>query len=434
MNPLASELNQQIEKAAPAVMGLLSDLGQRIYFPKGILFQSAQAKEKAHKFNATIGTAIENNGPMHLKVTERYFNLPPAEVYPYAPPAGRPKLREAWREKMRKQNPSLGKTPISLPVVTSAITHGLSVAGQMFLNPGDVIISPDKLWGNYRLTFETVLGAKIATFGMFNDQGGMDVAAFKKLVAAEGKRAGKVVVILNFPNNPTGYTPTQKEADGLGKVLIEEAKKGTQVLSIHDDSYFGLFYEDSTKESLFGKLSNAHPNLLAVKLDGATKEYYAWGFRTGFITFGHPAGEALYGALEKKVMGTIRAMISNCNHASQSVVEHILADAELAADWERTYEVMKGRALKVKEILDRPAYQKAFAYYPFNSGYFMCLKLEGVDAEALRVHLLEKYGVGTISVNPTDLRVAFSSIEEDQLEELFELIKKGFMDLKKKSK
>jgi len=37
---------------------------------------------------------------------------------------------------------------------------------------------------------------------------------------------------------------------------------------------------------LFGKLANAHPNLLAIKLDGATKELFVWGLRCGFITYG----------------------------------------------------------------------------------------------------------------------------------------------------
>ena len=76
------------------------------------------------------------------------------------------------------------------------------------------------------------------------------------------------------------------------------AEAGCNVVAIADDAYFGLFYEDSLKESLFGKLANLHPRILAIKLDGATKEEFVWGFRTGFITFadgkklffGPPAG------------------------------------------------------------------------------------------------------------------------------------------------
>ena len=83
---------------------------------------------------------------------------------------------------------------------------------------------------------------------------------------------------------------------------------------------------------------------------------------------------------------------------------------------------MKGRANRTKSILDSGKFDDAWGYYPFNSGYFMCLKLKTVDAEALRVHLLNQHGVGTIALGETDLRVAFSCIEEGNLEELFNLI------------
>ncbi len=57
LSPLAAELNQRLEAAAPEVLAMLSGLGRRLYFPKGILSQSAEANAKAHRFNATIGIA-----------------------------------------------------------------------------------------------------------------------------------------------------------------------------------------------------------------------------------------------------------------------------------------------------------------------------------------------------------------------------------------
>jgi len=59
----------------------------------------------------------------------------------------------------------------------------------------------------------------------------------------------------------------------------------------------------------------------------------------------------------------------------------------------------------------------------------MCLKLKTVDAEKLRVHLLEKYGVGTISIGQTDLRIAFSCIAEENIQELFDIIFQAVQDL-----
>ena len=59
----------------------------------------------------------------------------------------------------------------------------------------------------------------------------------------------------------------------------------------------------------------------------------------------------------------------------------------------------------------------------------MCLRLKRVEAEALRVHLLERYGVGLISLGKSDLRVAFSCIEKEDVRELFDTVFKGVKDL-----
>ena len=90
---------------------------------------------------------------------------------------------------------------------------------------------------------------------------------------------------------------------------------------------------------------------------------------------------------------------------------------------------MKERALKVHQVLSNPKYDDAWTPYPFNSGYFMCLKLKKVDAEKLRVYLLDKYGVGTISITPTNLRIAFSCLETNEIQDLFDLIHQACQDL-----
>ncbi len=433
MNPLATELNDQLAQHNPHVLEMLSDLGKNLFFPKGILTQSAEAKEKAHKFNATIGIATENGGPMFLQcIQDKLSAFEPKDIYPYAPPAGKPELRALWREKMVRENPSLQGKHFSNPVVTNALTHGLSIVADLFVDNGDHLVVPDMVWGNYNLTFGTCARGILKKYPTFTPSGGFDVDAFKVVLKNTAEEKGKAVVLLNFPNNPSGYTPTVAEGDALVAAIKEVAEGGCNVVAITDDAYFGLFYEDSLKESLFGKLANLHPRILAVKLDGATKEEFVWGFRTGFITFadGNDYENApVMTALEKKVMGVIRARISNCPHPSQTFVIEALRSPQFLAQKEQKFQVMKGRALRTKAVLDSGKYESAWTYYPFNSGYFMCLKLKKVDAEKLRVHLLDKYGVGTIAIGKTDLRIAFSCIAEEHIPELFDIIYQAVQDL-----
>jgi aspartate/methionine/tyrosine aminotransferase len=429
MNPMARQLNETLERENPHVYAMLSSLGKSIYFPKeGILSQSAEAKAKAKTYNATIGIALEGGQPMHLKVIQDTLSAyAPKDIYEYAPPAGKPELRSAWRRKMFEENPGLSDKQIGNPLVTNALTHGLSIAADLFADVGDSVIYPDKNWENYELTFEIRRGAQIVTYPLYNDKDRFNSAGLRETLLAQ-KSKGKAIVVLNFPNNPTGYTPDAQEAKEIVAAILEAAEAGINVVALTDDAYFGLFFENSLHESIFSQLAGLHPRVLAVKVDGATKEEYVWGFRVGFITYAG-SSDAMLSALEQKTMGIIRATISSGPHPSQTFVLHALNSPDFAVQKQEKYEIMKGRANRTKELLDSGKFDDVWGYYPFNSGYFMCLKLKTVEAETLRSHLLDKYGVGTIALGISDLRIAFSCIEEENLEELFNLIYQGVKDL-----
>ena len=48
--------------------------------------------------------------------------------------------------------------------------------------------------------------------------------------------------------------------------------------------------------------------------------------------------------------------------------------------------------------------------------------LNNIKAEAFRQRLLEKYGVGVIATGESDIRIAFSCVEVDDIPALFELM------------
>jgi len=433
IRPLAAELNEIIERENPHVFSMLSRLAKRLYFPKGILAQSAEAKEKAKRYDATIGIARENGKPMHLRSVMHYFNdLSPAEALTYAPATGRPDLRERWRADLAAKNPSLAGKSYSTPIVTSGVTHALSLVGDLFVDPGDMVLLPDKFWENYELLYGVRYQAQLAIYPFFNAGGGFNVEALRQALAT---RAGswKTILVLNFPNNPTGYAITRSEADQVVSLLLETADEGRNLVVVTDDAYFGLFYgEEVYQESLFARLAGRHERILAIKVDGPTKEEFVWGFRTGMLTFSTRAflsDEALYGALAKKAAGAIRSAISNCPQVSQSILAKAMGKPALADERREKKAILEARAKKVQEILRAPEYAKFWEPYPFNAGYFMCLKLKGIDAETFRKHLLDKYGVGVIADGDRDIRIAFSSVDLGDLEDLYAIMASAARDL-----
>ena len=434
MNPIAQELNETIQRNNIHVFEMLSAVGKQLFFPKGILSQSAEAKEKAHRFNATIGMATEKGHTMYLpSVMGMLKDLTPEEALTYAPSFGLPPLRQAWKEAIYQKNPSLAGKAVSLPIATNAITHGLGVVSDMWVDPGDAIILPDMMWGNYNMVFSVRRGAHIAQFPMFDGDGKFNLEAFERCVRTVSQERNKVIVLLNFPNNPTGYTVTPSEGDGIAEVLVDLASSGKNVLAVTDDAYFGLFFDDEAlKESIFTRLIGRHPRLAAIKLDGATKENFAWGLRVGFITYGVCADEdagQMYDALEKKTAGAVRGSISNVSRLSQVLVHRSMQSPDYPAEKEEKLRIMRGRAQEVKRVLADPKFKPAWTVFPFNSGYFMCVRLKTVKAETLRRHLLDHYGVGVIALGDHDIRVAFSCVEEEDIQALFDTMGQAVEDL-----
>jgi aspartate/methionine/tyrosine aminotransferase len=428
MNPQATELNSIISSKSPAISRMLSEKGKEIFFPKsGIMAQSIQAKGK--KFNATIGIALEEDGsPMRLASIAEKIDLIPSQVFPYSTSFGNLELRKNWKKLMLEKNPGLKGREISLPVITNALTHGLSIAGYLFIDQGQEVILPEYFWGNYRLIFVNQHGAEIKTFEMYKD-GGFNVEAFAETLKG-GK--SKKIVCLNFPNNPTGYTPSQEDMQSIVAEIKKSAEAGNDILVLIDDAYFGLVYENGIeKQSIFSYLTDLHENVLAVKIDGATKEDYVWGFRVGFITFGIKNGTPeLYDALVNKTGGAIRGNISNVSNLSQSLVNTAFESSTYKTEKKEKFNLLNRRYEMVKKVLtEKPEYAEYFEALPYNSGYFMCIKLKkGLDGNDVRMQLLEKYDTGTISMNDI-VRVAYSALPTDSIPTLFSNIYSACRDL-----
>lgn len=419
-NPQAAELNRIIETHSTTAYNLLSKKGRAIYFPvKGILAQGAAAKGK--EINATIGTAYEDDGrPMVLPSIANLLKIDSKDAFPYAPSEGIKPLRDKWKQLIRAKNPSLGTQEISVPVVTCGITNGLSIVGYMFIEETDDVILADLYWENYDLVFTNAYGARLSFFNLFKNRA-FDIDSFREEV--NSGPIGKKVVLLNFPNNPSGYNPTEKEGEEITGVLKEAAHAGNRLIVILDDSYFGLVFEDAVMtESLFSRLANCHENILAIKVDGITKEEYAWGLRVGFVTYGIKNGsKELYKALEDKTAGAVRGNISNSPHASQSIFLQGLNSESHEKEKQKNKGEIGERYLRVKAILEaHPEYGEYFEDLPFNSGYFMCIRLKNSNPDKVWELLLSKYSTGVICYSEKNLlRIAFASTPLGKLERLF---------------
>ncbi|MCL2479592.1 MAG: aminotransferase class I/II-fold pyridoxal phosphate-dependent enzyme [Treponema sp.] len=422
MNKLAVELNSVLEETVAA--RLMSPMGKRLYFPKGIIAQSAEAKKSAHTANATIGTACSKGIPLVLSaVAENMPALNAEQTVAYAPTAGVEKIRSEWKKRILENNKSLKPENFSLPVVVPGLTSGISCMADIFLPENSVIISSDPAWDNYSLIFEERRSCTMRNVPFLGKGPGLDLAAIETAVHEEAKK-GAVRIILNFPNNPSGYAPTKNEAQALAGMFLKAAESGADLLILCDDAYFGLFYEENIfRESLFSLFANLHKNILAVKIDGPIKEDFVWGLRIGFVSFGSKGMEEMhYSALVTKLMGAIRSSVSCANTPAQNIILKAMEDKRTPQEKLQFKELLQKRYNRVKAFVEKNPDCPGLSPLPFNSGYFMSFLCMGISAEKLRQKLLADYGIGVVSLGEGCLRVAFSSLDEEQVDQVYRTI------------
>lgn len=421
INPLAKELNDTL--SGSVVDALMSDMGKRLYFPNGIISQGGEAATGAHLANGTIGMAVSNGTPIELDSYKKMMpTLSPKETVAYAKTAGNPDVRKIWKEKIIEKNPNLKGKSISLPILVPGLTAVLSYVCDLFVDVDKPLIAPNPCWDNYELICSARRGAEFHQFNCFKN-GGLDLEDLEKTMRADAKKYGSARVILNFPQNPSGYSPTKTEAAALCKMVKTLAEEGTKVLVLSDDAYFGLNYEDDIEpQSLFAYMADLHKNVLAIKADGPTKEDFAWGFRTGFITFGSKGlTEEQISALQVKFMSAIRSSVSCSSTVSQSLVTHALQDPAHEAQKKELRDMLKRRYDAVRNFVNTHK-SSVLEPLPFNSGYFMSFNVKTGKAEEIRKELLASKGIGVIQINANTLRVAFSSIDEEKIDTVYSQI------------
>ena len=307
---------------------------------------------------------------------------------------------------------------VALPIVTAGICHALTVAAELFFAPGDTLVLPDLYWDNYEQIFNIRMQGNFEGFPFYNAEGGFNVQGLKETLAAA---KGKVQVLLNFPSNPNGFSPTPAELQAIAQVLVDAAQDRTVVVYC-DDAYHGLVFDPAAAtKSLFFELINRHPNLIPLKCDGVTKELSFFGGRVGFLSFGIPQESAAL--LNDKCMGLVRSGIGSPVAITQALMEIELQDPRHEAEFERLRLVLAGRYEVLKQALSKPS--KHWTVFPFNAGCFCLLELrEGLNADSVRQQLIKEESVGVVNQGDRFIRIAFCSIKEEAVLPLIAALEK----------
>ncbi|MES0884642.1 pyridoxal phosphate-dependent aminotransferase [Roseibium sp. SCP14] len=187
----------------------------------------------------------------------------------YQPNNGAMNLRQ---EICRYSNALLGSNIETAQVtVTPSGMQGLMLTAEFLITPGDRVVAIEPSWPN-ALGAVKAMGAEIISKSIVPNEGrwSLDV---EDLIA--DLTPGTKAVVINSPNNPTGWTMTADEQ----RLVLEHCRKHG-IWIIADDVYTRLYRHGRHAPSF---LSIAEPEDLLISINSFSKCWSMTGWRLGWI-------------------------------------------------------------------------------------------------------------------------------------------------------
>ncbi len=189
----------------------------------------------------------------------------------YAHNLGLPELRQAIAAYMSERHGPVAEQRLA---VTSGGVNGLMLAMQALVNPGDQVVVVTPVWPN--LTAQPlILGAALQTVAL-EPQAGRWTLPMDKLLTAITPQTR--LLVLNSPNNPTGWTLSREEQLTL---LAHCRQTGTWILA--DEVYENLYYLPSAQGCAPSFLDISSPDDRLVVAHSFSKSFLMTGWRLGWL-------------------------------------------------------------------------------------------------------------------------------------------------------
>jgi aspartate/methionine/tyrosine aminotransferase len=224
-------------------------------------------------------------------------------------------------------------------VIVSAPEEAIFIAMQSLLSPGDEVIY---IAPTYQSLYEVArsIGCKVIPWKLLLNENGwqINLTELDQLITQQTR-----MLVLNFPNNPTGYLPTRQEFDAI----IATARRNNLIV-FSDEMYRMLEQEDRLRLPAVCEVYER-----GVSLSGLSKAYAMPGLRMGWLVTQEPDWPERF--LKIKDYTTI------CNSAPSEILA-IMALQNLAAITSRNREIIHENIFHAAGLFD--TYPQLFRWIP----------------------------------------------------------------------
>jgi len=197
----------------------------------------------------------------------------------YAHNLGLPELRDAVAAYMSSLHAPVSTNRVA---ITSSGVTALMLAAQLLLDPGDEVVAVVPVWPN--LTAQpAILGARVTEVPLVPRAGAWALDLDRLLAAVT---AATRMLLVNAPNNPTGWTLTRDEQ----RALLEHCRRtGTWIVA--DEVYERLWFGPGAAAPSF--LDLAGPEDRVIVVHSFSKSFLMTGWRLGWLVLPESRLEAM---------------------------------------------------------------------------------------------------------------------------------------------
>jgi len=262
----------------------------------------------------------------------------------YSSNLGLPRLRRSISDYVRKHF-GVRYEPLSEILVSVGVSEAIDIALRALLNPGDEVLYHEPCYVSYSPSIVLAGGIAKAIPTFASDNFAVRASEIEKAITPRSK-----VLMLNFPNNPTGAVMPPEELEKIAALCLRH-----NLVVLTDEIYSELIYDGSSHVSIASMPGMKERTVL---LHGVSKAFAMTGWRIGFACAPVELTEAMmkihqYSILCAPIMG------------QEAAIEALDRGEESMLKMRREYELRRNFIVRAFNDLGLECFKPRGAFYVF---------------------------------------------------------------------
>ncbi len=288
----------------------------------------------------------------------------------YTSNAGLKQLREEIAKYLHRRF-DLSYDPLKEIFVTVGGSEGIDMACRAMLNPGDEVLIPQPCYVSYvpcvAMTGGTVVPIRLKAENQFR----LTAGELREAITDRTK-----LLVLPFPNNPTGAVMEREDLEAIAQVILEN-----DLFVLSDEIYAELTYTGDRHVSIAELPGMAERTIL---INGFSKAYAMTGWRLGYAC----GPRKIIEQMVKLHQYCIMCAPTTSQYAAVTALRDCDADV---AKMREAYNMRRRYLMHAFEEMGLPCFEPFGAFY-----VFPCISEFGMSSEEFATRLLQEEHVAVV--------------------------------------